>query len=317
MFLKKTGKRFFLCTLIVLLFWQDYNPLFAWGKIQNSFTPPEEEQSAVSQKLDVDLSELPFHPEPFSLKENWNGKAVLAELFTGSECSPCVAVDLAFDALIERYDSKYLVVLVYHLPIPGPDPMMNTYSNRRQSFYNVRSTPQTFFDGALKYKGGGSLTVAKEKYDDYISFIDPIISSQVKAQLAVSAELEEDSVKVTWSSDDDFEDVFYNFALVQNEVNFTGRNGIPIHKMVVRDFKTYTKKYVLKSEEKPEMKFSLPNAEKYAENVLLEIEKQRGFKFKELHHKIDRTQLKVVLFLQDKDSLHVYNAIVCDVKLNN
>jgi thiol-disulfide isomerase/thioredoxin len=286
--LKKAGKIFLLCALLMLLTWADANS-----------------------------SQLPFHPEPFNLLGKWNGKAVLAELFTGSECPPCVAVDLAFDALLERYDSKYLVVLVYHLPIPGPDPMMNTYSNRRQSFYKVRSTPQTFFDGILKYTGGGSQSIAKQKYDQYISLIDPLIGGTTQTRLAVTAVLEEDNVKVTWSSDDDFEDIYYNFALVQNEVNFTGGNGIPIHKMVVRDFKTYTKKYILKSEKKPEIKFNIEAAEKNAENVLLEIEKQRGVKFKELFHKIDRTQLKVVLFLQDKDSLNVYNAIVCDVSLNN
>jgi thiol-disulfide isomerase/thioredoxin len=43
---------------------------------------------------------------------------VLAELFTGSECPPCVGADLAFDGLVEAVPAKYLAVLVYHLPIP-------------------------------------------------------------------------------------------------------------------------------------------------------------------------------------------------------
>ena len=270
---------------------------------------PEE----MDRMLAAKLSELPFHPEPFELAEDWNGKAVLAELFTGSECPPCVAVDLSFDALLERYDSKYLIVLVYHLPIPGPDPMMNTATSRRQTFYEVRSTPQTFFDGILKFRGGGSRTAAKKKYEQYISLIDPVVSDTPQAKLTVTAVLEGDNVKVSWSSDDEFEDVFYNFALVQKEEEFLGRNGIPLHRMVVRDFKTLTKKFAMPSKDKSLNIFNVKTAEKYAEKALKEYEKQRKIKFKELHYKIDRTQLKVVFFLQDKDSSTVYNAVVCDV----
>ena len=92
-----------------------------------------------------------------------------------------------------------------------------------------------------------------------------------------------------------------------------GRNGIPLHRMVVRDFKTLTKKFAMPSKDKSLNIFNVKTAEKYAEKALKEYEKQRKIKFKELHYKIDRTQLKVVFFLQDKDSSTVYNAVVCDV----
>jgi len=265
--------------------------------------------------LEAKLSELPFHPEPFKLIEDWNGKTVLAELFTGTECPPCAAADLAFDALLEAYDSKYLLVLKYHLPIPGPDPMMNSATLRRQSFYNVTSTPTTFFDGIMRHKGGGSRSDAKRKYDQYISSINPVVGSTPQAQLTVSAVLEGDNVKVTWSSDDSLKDINYNFVLVQSEERYVGRSGILIHKMVVRDVKTLTKKFALASEKNSEVIFNVNATEKYAENLLKDYEKRRRFRFKELRHKIDRTQLKVVFFLQHKDSQIVYNAIDCDVVL--
>lgn len=265
--------------------------------------------------LEAKLSELSFHPEPFKLVEEWNGKTVLAELFTGTECPPCAAADLAFDALLEAYDSKYLAVLEYHLPIPGPDPMMNSATRQRQSFYNVTSTPAAFFDGIMKHRGGGSRADAKRKYDQYISSINEAICSTPKAQLAVSAVLEGDNVKVTWSSDDSLEGIYYNFALVQSEERYLGRSGILIHKMVVRDVKSLTKKFALASEKNSEVIFNVNTTEKYAENLLKDYEKRRRFRFKELRHKIDRTQLKVVFFLQHKDSKIVYNAIVCDVVL--
>ncbi len=33
-----------------------------------------------------------------------SNRVVLAELFTGADCGPCVAADLAFDGLMERYN---------------------------------------------------------------------------------------------------------------------------------------------------------------------------------------------------------------------
>ena len=50
---------------------------------------------------------------------------VLVELFTGAECPPCVAADLAFDALGKTYKPTDVVLLEYHLHIPGPDALTN------------------------------------------------------------------------------------------------------------------------------------------------------------------------------------------------
>jgi thiol-disulfide isomerase/thioredoxin len=107
------------------------------------------------------LRALPFQPEPFKAPSDWKGKAVLAELFTGSECPPCVGADIAFDALLETIPSKYLAVLVYHLPIPRPDPMMNPATAVRAGAYAVTSTPTDVIDGTAKSIGGGGRGAAQ------------------------------------------------------------------------------------------------------------------------------------------------------------
>lgn len=263
--------------------------------------------------IEEKLSELPFHPEPFVLTDPWHGKTVLLELFTGSECPPCVAADLAFDGVIETYDPKYVAVLIYHLPIPGPDPMMNPATGMRQNYYEVRSTPSTFFDGEPRFSGGGSRDGAENKYNQYISAINPVILNVPKAQLEVSAILEDNTVRITWSSEDDLEAVNYNFALVQIQDNFRGGNGIITHPMVVRDFRTLTKEYVLTRGRNIDVTFDLFMAEKEAENSLKDLEVQRNYKFRELHHEIDRSQLKVFFFVQDREGKAVYNAVSTDV----
>ena len=52
-------------------------------------------------------------------------KVAVLELFTGAQCPPCVAADVAFDALEKSYKHTDLILLQYHMHIPGPDPLTN------------------------------------------------------------------------------------------------------------------------------------------------------------------------------------------------
>ena len=61
-----------------------------------------------------------YHPT-----EKRSDRLVLAEVFTGAGCPPCVGADLAFDAAMERYSPKDVAVVMYHEHVPRPDPMTN------------------------------------------------------------------------------------------------------------------------------------------------------------------------------------------------
>lgn len=257
-------------------------------------------------KLEAKKAELPFHPENVKPSGTWNGKAALAELFTGSECPPCVAADLGFDGLIEAFDEKYLVVLQYHLPIPRPDPMMNPATKLRAEYYGARSTPTTIFQGESKLGGGGGKANAENKYNAYSEEIKSIIAETPIVKLKVNATLKNDIVNVSWSVDKNPENVDYNFALVQEEVKHKGSNRLLHHKMVVKDFVT------LGIEKN--VSFNLIESEKATEKYLQDFEKERDFKFEIKRNKIDHSQLKVVFFLQDKETKKVLNAVICDVK---
>ncbi len=41
-------------------------------------------------------------------------------MFTGAECPPCVAVDLAFDGLLKAYKPTDVICLQYLHPAAGP-----------------------------------------------------------------------------------------------------------------------------------------------------------------------------------------------------
>ncbi len=253
---------------------------------------------------------LPFHPAEFKPTQEWLGKSVLAELFTGSECPPCVAADIGFEGLMEAYREDYLVVLEYHLPIPRPDPIMNAASRARAIYYGVNSAPTAYIDGEKKLGRGGYRSRAKAKFDEYRTEIDARIYESPKLELDVSAKRDGDDVFINLSFDREISGADYNLVLVEEEVEYAGSNGIFFHKKVVRDFKTVLPKEI----KNKTFIFNIQDAENAGANRLAEYEKEINFSFKEKHFKIDRRRLQVVFFVQDRSSHKVYNAAVSKVE---
>jgi len=259
------------------------------------------------KKLEAKQRELPYHPEHFQAAKNWQGKAVLVELFTGSECPPCTAADLGFDGLIEAVDSKYVAVLEYHLPIPRPDPIMNHATKLRQVYYGIRSTPTTLFDGEKKHAGGGSRARGELKYNQYAGEVKALGATVPDVKLEVNASLSGDEVKIRFTADKVLSDADYNIALVQKEEVYKGSNGIVYHKNVVREFVT------TEAAKSGTVVINLIDSEKAAEKHLVDYEETGNFQFKEKHFKIDRSQLQVIFFVQNKSDKKVLNAAVTDV----
>jgi len=262
--------------------------------------------------LEAKLKALPFHPEAFKAPAGWKGRAVLAELFTGSECPPCVGADLGFDGLIESVPAKYLVVLVYHLPIPRPDPMMNPAAKLRQEFYGVNSTPTVFFDGTNKMVGGGNRGMAEGKFAEYKAAVERLLSTAPEVSLKVRASLAGETVKAALEFDKVVPGADYLVALVQGEQEHKGSNGLLSHKMVVRDL------LAIDPAATKAAAFDLAASENGADAYLTEFEKTYtrvpNFKWAVRRNAIARQGLKVVFFVQDKETKKVLNAVIADVK---
>jgi hypothetical protein len=262
--------------------------------------------------LQAKLKELPYHPEAFKAAADWKGKAVLAEIFTGSECPPCVGADLGFDGLIESIPTKYLAVLEYHLPIPAPDPMMNPAAKKRQAYYGVNSTPTVVIDGDNKTVGGGTRGMAGGKFMQYKAAIDPKTFEAPAVELKLSAAMSGDVVTAAFSSDITIPGTDYLLVLVQKEETYKGSNGLPFHKMVVRDLLT------IDPDKAKTASFDLAASEKATDAYLTEFEKTYtripNFRFAQRRAVIARKGLRVVFFAQDRKSKKILNAVVADVR---
>jgi hypothetical protein len=104
---------------------------------------------------------------------------VLEELFTGSDCEPCVAPDLATDAILSRYNRNQVVVVVYHDNAPGPDPLTTETSVVRHNYYDTHgSTPHVFLDGKEIEVEEGSPAHAQSSFDILTGDMDMLLKKR-------------------------------------------------------------------------------------------------------------------------------------------
>jgi hypothetical protein len=207
----------------------------------------ESRARAIDDKLDAEYHEKvpPFKPEPYAGRAGGKGsRVVLMEIFTGAECPPCVAADVGFDALLKSYKPTEFIGLQHHLHIPGPDPLTNTDTLARQTYYasEVRGTPSTFFNGKSEAGGGGGMANAVDKYKQYRELIEPALDQQKQADIKLTATRAGDEVKIAARASANAGDAKgdtrprLRLVLIEESVRYPGSNKLRFHHNVVRAF---------------------------------------------------------------------------------
>jgi RNA polymerase sigma factor (sigma-70 family) len=185
----------------------------------------------------------PFKAEAFTGRRAKSDRAVVLELFTGTQCPPCVAAGVAFDALHQTYQPAELVLLQYHLHIPGPDPLTNADSEARWAYYGksfsgeARGVPTTLFNGKPEAGGGGAMGKAEEKYKQYRQVIDPLLETNSGAKLSASAVKQDNKINIKVEVTDlknPGGDVRLRLLLVEETIRYVGGNRVRFHHNVVR-----------------------------------------------------------------------------------
>ncbi|HKB38958.1 MAG TPA: DUF1223 domain-containing protein, partial [Gemmataceae bacterium] len=198
------------------------------------------EVSARAKKIDFTIATQPYPP-----RTGKNNRVVVVELFTGTECPPCVAADLAFDALNKTFKPSEAILLQYHEHIPGPDPLTNDDTQARMKYYSeafareVRGTPSTLFNGNPAAGGGGTRAEAQDKYDQFFKVITDQLDKPANVNLKLNAVRKGDKVDITAEVadlKDTGESVRLRLVLIEELVEYKGSNGIGEHHHVVRAF---------------------------------------------------------------------------------
>lgn len=167
-------------------------------------------------------------------------RIVLAELFTGSECPPCAGADEGFDLILQNYDRDEVVVLEYHIDIPAPDPMSTKDTHDRANYYMFGSAaaPTAYFDGGEAYRGGGIRAWGTRYFNRVKDFITERREKPPEFSVGVTAGqgFSDGSVRVNLRALEKLgdEDLRLHIIVYEDNIEYTGRNTIPVHHNVVR-----------------------------------------------------------------------------------
>ncbi len=179
----------------------------------------------------------PISPEPYKPEAHRTARKVLAELFTGAGCEPCVAPDLAFDAALMRYTRNDLVLVVYHNNAPDLDPLTNFGGDERAGYYETGgSTPHVIIDGKEYKMEEGLASHAAADYDKLTPIVEEELNRKTGAELNVTAK--RDGQKVYVSVRGHVPDLktgaHLQIELVEKEVHYSGGNTLRFQPMVER-----------------------------------------------------------------------------------
>jgi hypothetical protein len=238
------------------------------------------------------------------------------ELFTGAQCPPCVAADVAFDALLKTYQPKDVVFLQYHLHIPGPDPLTNADTEARFQYYrqkypnDLRGTPSTVFNGKPAAGGGGRMADARQKYDQYCRVINSLLEQEAPARLSLTAVRQGDQVRLAAKVVELKKprgSLKIRFVLVEETIRYVGGNGLRFHHHVVRSFPGGAAGLPVPPDgQMVAVTEDLSELRKKLANYLDDFARRRPFPKSD--RPLELTHLRAVALLQDDETLEILAA---------
>jgi hypothetical protein len=285
-------------------------------------TDPAKEVDGRIAKLNDQLDKqflqmaIPFQPEVYAGRKAKSERVAVVELFTGAQCPPCVAIDIAFDAALKTYKPSEVVFLQYHLHVPGPDPLTNADTEAREQYYGSDlPTPTTFVNGTKAALSGGFASMSKGKYEDLRKRIDEALETDTSAKLKLAVERKGDTLDVKAEVGDlkkIGDKMRLRFVLVEDVVHYPGVNNQRFHHHVVRAFPGGVEGLALnKKNEKKSASVSLAEVRKSLDDYLTAANKKMPFIDDD--RPLDLKRLKIVALIQDEDSKEILQAAQVDV----
>jgi tetratricopeptide (TPR) repeat protein len=262
----------------------------------------------------------PLHAARYEKTANRGTRVVLGEVYTGAGCPPCVAADLAFDSVLERYGRGDVAVVMYHEHIPRPDPMTNPDTLTRWKWQEGRGVPTYAVDGESIPYGGGPRSAAGAVESRVRKQVEKQLEAAPKAALELSAANDGKTVRThvyTGELKSNSGELQVVVALVEKEVTYSGENGIRFHPMVARSVArlplrggesfAQAQEFDLAAVDET-LKKHLDDFEKYDERH----NKDGKFRFMARPETVNPEHLGVVAFVQDARTREVLQAAYTD-----
>lgn len=259
---------------------------------------------------------LNFKTQKFAGRKAKSDRAVLVEVFTGAQCPPCVAADMAFDGLEKTYAPGEVVLLQYHMHIPAPDPMSNSDNDARFEQYvaafptKVRGTPTNLFNGKV-IAGGGGRDEAADVYKDFCESVNKQLETATEVKVSAGAIRTGGKIAIlakVQNVDKPGEKVRLRLALVEDWVRYKGRNGLQYHHRIVRAMPGGAKGVALKQRDFEHKAIVDLDDLRISLNKYLDEDYTDGPRPMRLRH------LSVVAFVQNDETSEVLQAVNVPVR---
>lgn len=304
-------------------FYSAYKMALTANKKTDALVEVDAVLAKLDSKMDAEYHATvpPFKPTKFAgRKEAEANQVAVLELFTGAQCPPCVAADVAFDALEKAYDHKDLVLIQYHMHIPGPDPMTNPATIARWDYYRklfpeaIRGTPSTLFNGKAAAGGGGGMANAHSKYDQFAKLINPILEKNTPVRVTGSANRNGDKldIKVEVYGAESEDPLKLRLLLVEDTVKYVGSNRLRFHHQVVRAMPGGAEGVEVKSKDfKHSVTADVKEIQASLNKYLDEYAANRPFPSP--NRPLDLKNLKVIAIVQNDKTANILQAVQLDV----
>ncbi len=240
-----------------------------------------------------------------------DNRVVLCELFTGADCGPCVAADVAFSELLKNYAPSEVVALEYHEHIPHPDALANSDTEQRFQFYFAeRGGTPTFVISGKPVQVGGFLHQVDEVYSQVRGQVDLMLLRKTTVHIDLKAQPKDGAVSVTAEANGSFaptDPVRLRLVLAEERVGLRGANGVREHDMVVRAMPGGTTGIELRDGKlRYEGKIDPKSIKRELDDYLRAYEEanKTSFPVKPL----DLSRLHLVAFVQNDQTKEVYQA---------
>ena len=259
-----------------------------------------------------------FKPTPFAGRKAKSDRVALCEVFTGAECPPCAAVDLAFDALLATYKPTDAILLQYHCHIPAPDPLTCPEGDDRLRYYvdQIEGAPTVFVNGKLGPPGGGPASAAEKKYKALRTAIDDALEKPAAVKLALKVAKTAKGFDLTASATDlehPGERTHLRFVIAEERVRYTGGNGVRYHHMVVRAMPGGAKGFALtKKAQEQTVSVNVENIRAGLAKYLDGVPKEEG-PFPRPDRPLALNGLKVIAFVQHDATRDIMQAVQVDL----
>lgn len=264
---------------------------------------------------------FPFKPEPFAGRKAKSDRAMLVEVFTGAECPPCVAADLAFDGLMKTYKPSEVICLQYHLHIPRPDPLTSPDAMKRvEEAYadQVEGTPTVFVAGKLGPPCGGTKAAAEKAYASLRKVVEDGLEKPAGVKLGLTVAKGEKGGLIAKASVSDLETpgekVMLRFALAEERIRYTGGNGLRYHHMVVRSMPGGTKGFPLTKKTAEQTAAFNPDELRTSLSKYLSDFAREESPFPRPDRPLALKNLKLVAFIQNDATKEILQAVQVDVE---